>query len=114
MLSAESFAAWSPRVAWLDRARAWEVVGWTIVLAVAAILRLASLGDRPLGPDEAQPALAAWRMWLENAPADLGGSVLLLHSFPVVTLLIAVFMVADILCIRSLLRMKHDGRVEKR
>ena len=37
-------------------------------------------GDRPLGPDEAQPALAAWRMWLENAPADLGGSVLLLHA----------------------------------
>src|SRR5581483_2943897 len=50
------------------------------VLAVAGVLRLASLGDRPLGPDEAQPALAAWRMWLQHAPADTGGGVLLLHT----------------------------------
>ncbi len=80
MLSAESLAEFSARVAWPDRARTWEVVGWSAVLAVAGVLRLASLGDRPLGPDEAQPALAAWRMWLQHAPADTGGGVLLLHT----------------------------------
>jgi hypothetical protein len=80
MLSAESFVGLSPRAAWLDQARVWEVGGWTAVLAAAAVLRLAALGDRPLGPDEAQPAVTAWRMWLENAPNDVGAGVLLLHA----------------------------------
>jgi hypothetical protein len=80
VLSAESLPALGLRSGLLDRVRAWEVAGWTAVLGVALVLRLASLGDRPLGPDEAQPALAAWRMWLEHAPGDLSGSVLLLHA----------------------------------
>jgi uncharacterized protein (TIGR03663 family) len=80
VLSAESLPAqgWWSTV--LDRVRVWEVGGWTVVLAAAAVLRLAALGDRPLGPDEAQPALAAWRMWLENAPDDVGAGVLLIHA----------------------------------
>ncbi|HEY7066823.1 MAG TPA: hypothetical protein VII06_35490 [Chloroflexota bacterium] len=79
MLSAESLPLVSWRESIASRVRVWEVVGWAAVLAVAAVLRLASLGDRPLGPDEAQPALAAWRMWLQNPPSDAAGGVLLLH-----------------------------------
>ena len=80
MLSAESLAGLSARPTWLERVRVWEVGGWMAVLAVAGVLRLAALGDRPLGPDEAQPALTAWRMWLENAPNDVGAGVLLIHA----------------------------------
>jgi len=80
VLSAEWTPAWGLRSGLLDRVRVWEVAGWAAVLGVAAILRLASLANGPLAPDEAQPALAAWRMWLQNAPPDVGPGVLLIHA----------------------------------
>ncbi len=70
-------AAWPSA---LSAARAWEVAGWIAILASAAVLRLAALGDLPLGPDEALPAMEAWRLWLGRPPTDLEGAALLTHA----------------------------------
>jgi len=64
--------------AW-PRALALEVLAWGTVIAVAAALRLAALGDRPLGPDETPAALAAWRLWLGHPAHTLDNSALLVH-----------------------------------
>ncbi len=75
-----------------SRARALEVGGWVVVAAVALILRVAALGDRPLGPNEAVPAVEAWRLWLGNPPPDLTSSALLTH---LLTLLFALLGASD-------------------
>ncbi|HZU05320.1 MAG TPA: hypothetical protein VFB73_05055 [Chloroflexota bacterium] len=59
--------------------RGYEGAAWVGVLAVAALLRLAALGDRPLDAAEAGPALEAWRLWLGRPPAALESSALLSH-----------------------------------
>ncbi len=70
------------REAW-SRAQVLEVAGWAAVVSLAVVLRLAALGDHPLGTDEAIPALEAWRLWLGNPPRDLTASSLLTHLLSV-------------------------------
>jgi hypothetical protein len=64
----------------LAAVRPWEVVAWVAVVAAAAALRLAALGNLPLSPDEALLAMDAWRLWMGRAPSDLQGAAFLTHA----------------------------------
>jgi hypothetical protein len=76
---------WPAWLAPLARPETWtragtlEVGAWLAILGLAALLRLAALGDRPLGTDEAVPAVEAWRNWLGHPPRDLDSTALLTH-----------------------------------
>ncbi|HLI25848.1 MAG TPA: hypothetical protein VKZ60_02175 [Chloroflexota bacterium] len=76
-----SGAAWA-------RAHAAEVAAWAAVGAVALLLRLAALGDLPLGPDEGAVAMDAWRLALGRAPQALDASATLTHGLLVTFVLV--------------------------
>ena len=89
MPSAEAPPAWDS-ADWLNRCsaalvaqvrlHAWEVGAWTVVAAVALLLRFVALADLPLGSNEGATAMDAWRLALGRAPRELDVSAALTHG----------------------------------